>query len=54
MWLDVSEHKGQIRCIAKESDTIANKVCKSMGGTEIDETYGAGTSKLGNHIVYKL
>ncbi len=54
MWLDVSEYPGQIRCIAKANDTIANKVCKSMGGQPIEETYGAGTSKFGTHTVYKL
>lgn len=33
LYLDVSEHPGQSYCGAKADDEVANKVCKSMGGS---------------------
>ena len=54
MWCDHSAWPGEKRCIASTSDDIANKVCKSMGGEETNETYGAIGTKLGTHTVYKI
>ncbi len=55
LWLNHSAYPGEARCIAGNSDLTANKVCKSMGGTEVPgESYDGARSKLGAHTVYKL
>ncbi|MGN0016567.1 MAG: type IV pilin protein [Candidatus Avelusimicrobium sp.] len=55
LWLDQSIRPGEARCIASASDNTANKVCKSMGGTEVSgEDYEAVRVRLGNIKVYRL
>lgn len=55
LWLDYSPHPGEARCIASSGNAAANKVCKSMGGTEVSgESYRAVSERLGSIKVYKL
>ena len=55
LWLDQSAHPGEARCIASASDNTANRVCKSMGGTEVSgESYSGVSQRLGQIKVYKL
>ena len=35
VWLDYSDYPSQRRCLAASDNEVANKVCKSMGGTVI-------------------
>ena len=50
MWLDHSEKPGEIRCLADASDSTANRVCKSMGGTIVS---GESYCMSGDNV-YKL
>lgn len=53
MWLDNSVHPGEIRCVA--NGDIANKVCKSLGGTVVTgEVFYAVNSRIGTGTVYKI
>ena len=54
MWLDNSTRSGEIRCVA--NGDIANKVCKSLGGTVVaGESFTAVNIKIGsNNTVYKI
>ena len=53
MWLDNSAHPGEIRCVA--NGDIANKVCKSMGGTVVTgEAFSAVNERIGTGTVYKI
>jgi len=54
MWLDNSGHPGEIRCVA--NGDIANKVCKSMGGTVVTgEAFSAVNERIGTgSTVYKI
>ena len=54
MWLDNSGHPGEIRCVA--NGDIANKVCKSMGGTVVaGESFSAVNHRIGaGSTTYKI
>lgn len=49
MYLDNSPQKGQIYCGARDNDEIANKVCKSLGGS----TYVKGNCTVAGNLGYK-
>ena len=54
IWLDNSAHPGEKRCVA--NGDIANKVCKSLGGTVVTgESFAAVNSKIGTgNTIYKI
>lgn len=55
MWLDHSEKSGEIRCIADATDSTANRVCKSMGGTVVTgESYCMSGQVGGSVTIYRL
>ncbi len=57
VWLEHSAHPNERRCLAVTANAVANKICKSMGGTQISgEThrYFKETTGNGAITVYKL
>lgn len=55
IWLNRSAHPGARRCLALNTDKVANQVCKSMGGTQITgENYNYFKTVVGTATVYAL
>ncbi len=55
IWLNRSDHPGARRCLALNTDKVANQVCKSMGGTQITgESYNYFKNVVGTATVYAL
>ncbi len=55
-WANVSDHPNARWCIALATDTVANNICKSMGGIEIEDNnrFGAFKGRVGVPTIYKL
>ena len=55
-WLFYSEHPNQKRCLAAATNAVANKVCQSFGGEEIEgEYYQYPTQVIGETLkVYSM